>query len=308
MAVIYQITNMITGDFYIGSAQSFARRQWQHRYALKRGDHKNPHMQASWNKYGEDAFVFEILEEVSDESDILEIENIYLHECVGRVDCFNVNRDAQLPRLGQTHSEESRKKISSSRKGKAGGEDHYRYGQTLSDEVRKKISRTQKGRPSPMKGRKMSEQGRVNVAAAVKRGEESHFYGKRPTNADDMQRAILVRYPDGKVEEYASLTYIRDTFGVGIATIIRACKSKKRIQKGVFAGCDLRYADEGLEENTIPAEPEIPDEYAHLPRTRSEAKATGSTHYFTGLPCKHGHTAPRKTKGSCVACIAAESK
>lgn len=39
------------------------------------------------------------------------------------------------------------------------------------------------------------------------------------------------------------------------------------------------------------------------PKTRSEAKATGATHYFTGLPCVRGHIAPRKTKGACVECI-----
>ena len=50
MAVIYQITNMVNGKYYIGSAESFARREWQHKYDLKRGAHKNPHLQASWNK------------------------------------------------------------------------------------------------------------------------------------------------------------------------------------------------------------------------------------------------------------------
>jgi len=43
-----------------------------------------------------------------------------------------------------------------------------------------------------------------------------------------------------------------------------------------------------------------------LPKTRAEAKATGAKHYFTGEPCKHGHTAPRKTKGACVECLKAE--
>jgi hypothetical protein len=44
----------------------------------------------------------------------------------------------------------------------------------------------------------------------------------------------------------------------------------------------------------------------NLPKTRAEAKATGAKYYFTGEPCKHGHTAPRKTKGSCVECLKAE--
>lgn len=45
-----------------------------------------------------------------------------------------------------------------------------------------------------------------------------------------------------------------------------------------------------------------------LPKTRAEAKATGSKHYFTGQPCKHGHIAPRKTKGACTACLELEWK
>jgi 5-methylcytosine-specific restriction endonuclease McrA len=44
----------------------------------------------------------------------------------------------------------------------------------------------------------------------------------------------------------------------------------------------------------------------NLPTTRAEAKKTGSKYYFTGQPCKHGHIAPRKTKGACVECLKAE--
>lgn len=44
----------------------------------------------------------------------------------------------------------------------------------------------------------------------------------------------------------------------------------------------------------------------NLPTTRAEAKKTGSKYYFTGQPCKHGHIAPRKTKGSCVECLKVE--
>lgn len=44
----------------------------------------------------------------------------------------------------------------------------------------------------------------------------------------------------------------------------------------------------------------------NLPKTRAEAKAAGAKYYFTGEPCKHGHVAPRKTKGACVECLKAE--
>lgn len=42
------------------------------------------------------------------------------------------------------------------------------------------------------------------------------------------------------------------------------------------------------------------------PKTRKEAQESGSRYYFTGLPCKHGHIAPRKTKGACVDCLRVE--
>jgi hypothetical protein len=44
----------------------------------------------------------------------------------------------------------------------------------------------------------------------------------------------------------------------------------------------------------------------NLPKTRAEAKAAGAKYYFTGEPCKHGHIAPRKTKGTCVECLKVE--
>lgn len=40
-----------------------------------------------------------------------------------------------------------------------------------------------------------------------------------------------------------------------------------------------------------------------LPATAKEAREIGSTRYFTGKPCKHGHVAPRRTSGGhCVEC------
>jgi hypothetical protein len=45
---------------------------------------------------------------------------------------------------------------------------------------------------------------------------------------------------------------------------------------------------------------------ANLPKTRKEAQDKGAKYYFTGEPCKHGHIAPRKTKGSCVDCLKVE--
>jgi hypothetical protein len=44
-------------------------------------------------------------------------------------------------------------------------------------------------------------------------------------------------------------------------------------------------------------------DYSQYPTTRTEAKAVGAKYYFTGEPCKYGHIALRKTKGSCLECL-----
>lgn len=58
---IYRITNKINKKIYIGSSQDVVRRLRQHRSTLVRNIHKNPKLQAAWNKYKEDSFEFEFL-------------------------------------------------------------------------------------------------------------------------------------------------------------------------------------------------------------------------------------------------------
>ncbi len=46
----------------------------------------------------------------------------------------------------------------------------------------------------------------------------------------------------------------------------------------------------------------------NLPRTRAEALDLGFTRYWTGVPCKKGHVAPRfVSSGGCVECQRANS-
>lgn len=300
MAVIYQITNMVNGKYYIGSSTSFERRVWQHKNHLRRGEHKNPHLQAAWTKYGEEPFVFEVLETVPDDQQLL-AEDRYLKDCVGKPECYNINTGAEVSRLGIPHTQASKDKVSKNRTGKHAGTEHYRYGQTVSEETRQKIGDTQRG--VAKKPYIMSEQGRANITAAVRRGEDSHFYGKRPTNADDMQRAVRVIKVDRTEEVYPSLTYLRDKLGLSLATTIRACKSGKPVKFGAHAGWVMSYAD------AAPAvAPDIPEQYRSLPHTRQEAKALGAKFYFTGVPCERGHISERRTKGTCLACAREDYK
>jgi group I intron endonuclease len=298
--VIYVIRNVVNGKFYVGSTVDARVRFQAHKRRLKKGTHQSPHLQAAWNKYGEDCFKFEVVASVEDRDELLAVEQVWLDEHAGKAHCYNWAADASAPMRGKKHTSEAVAKMLLKHVPK--GEEHYRFGRPLDEEIRKKIGDAQRGVPKAS-GRTMSEQGRANIAAVAKRGEESPFYGKRPTNADDLQKAIHAVLPDRTTKVYSSLTEMRDTLGLAIGTIIRACKSGKPIVFGPHAGWVLSYVDG--ERNLAP---EIPEEYLACPRTRQEAKATGAKHYFTGIPCDRGHISPRKAKGTCVACMKEDYK
>ena len=59
---IYKIENKVNGKVYIGSSNSIRRRWQKHKALLRHGKHQNSHLQAAWDKYGEDNFSFSVIE------------------------------------------------------------------------------------------------------------------------------------------------------------------------------------------------------------------------------------------------------
>lgn len=61
---IYKITNTLQGRVYVGSATNIGQRWYDHRKNLVSNRHENPHLQNAWNKYGPEAFRWEVVEEI----------------------------------------------------------------------------------------------------------------------------------------------------------------------------------------------------------------------------------------------------
>ena len=77
---IYAIRNIINKKVYIGQSNDIEKRFSNHKYELRNNIHFNQHLQKAWNKYGETAFEFFILEECSlDKLDEKEIYYILLY-------------------------------------------------------------------------------------------------------------------------------------------------------------------------------------------------------------------------------------
>jgi len=143
---IYQIENQTNGKRYIGSSVNVQRRQANHLSALRHRRHKNPHLQAAFKKYGEEAFAFTILEQVEDSAQLIPREQYYL-------DTLNPEYNIALTagsNLGRRCSMETLKRMSDAQKGKH-----------LSAETRKKISEAHIGV-------RLSEEHRRNISEAKK--------------------------------------------------------------------------------------------------------------------------------------------
>ena len=78
MGVIYKIVNIVNQKEYIGSAMKFNIRKSYHLTSLRKNKHHCIKLQRSFNKYGEENFIFYIIQDNIDKSELLSIEQKYL--------------------------------------------------------------------------------------------------------------------------------------------------------------------------------------------------------------------------------------
>ena len=165
MGSIYKITNTVNEKAYIGQTIHDA-------LAGRINDHLNGHARGSRlvrraiNKYGKDAFTYEILYDgiIPEFLDDLEIEAIEKFNTIAPHG-YNLRSGGG----GGSLSEETRRKISQAKK----GENHHFYGKTFSEEHRRNMSEAKKGKP----GKPPSKEARRNMSEA-KKGKPSWNKGK----------------------------------------------------------------------------------------------------------------------------------
>lgn len=110
---IYSIMNIYNGKIYIGSSKDLYNRLYEHLHLLLRNSAHNKHLQSAWNKYGQECFIYNILELCSEESRF-EREQFYMDFMSPEY-----NKTPQvIANFGQTVSQESRDKISKTLKEK----------------------------------------------------------------------------------------------------------------------------------------------------------------------------------------------
>lgn len=141
---IYKIVNIKNGKVYVGSAVDIKRRWLEHKILLIKGIHHSKYLQNSFNKEGIENFLFEVVEECPKDS-LIEREQYWIDLFNSHNDGYNSNPKAGNS-LGRKHSEETKQKMSNSRRGKK-----------LSEEHKKKLGEKSKGNKNNL-GKKQSKE------------------------------------------------------------------------------------------------------------------------------------------------------
>ena len=111
---IYSIKNIQNNKIYIGSSIAIERRWKEHLNKLRLNKHENRRLQNSWNKYGEEAFKFNILEIVEPTKDlILSREQFFIdqYKSYDKLFGFNLFKIAGSPQ-GTLWTEEQKANLS----------------------------------------------------------------------------------------------------------------------------------------------------------------------------------------------------
>jgi group I intron endonuclease len=232
---IYKIINVVNNKFYIGSAVNFSRRKTRHFSELRTKKHNNSKLQNAWDKYGEQAFAFVVVEEVFDKALLLEVENRWLKEHVGKDYCYNLGIDATAPMLGMSgeasptwgykHTPEAIAVITSASTGRK-----------HTPEDIEKIRQYWLGKPKPANVR-------AKISATLS-GEGNFWYGKkRPDHGAKVSKAVVAIDPSGKTTEYVSIAELREGMKLNPPTVNRALKSGKPLVRGPYRGWIFKYLD-----------------------------------------------------------------
>lgn len=151
---IYKIEHTASGKLYVGSAMKIARRWIEHVRDLRAGNHSSRKMQRAWNKYGADAFVFSILENVENPDELLGREQYWLDLTMAVKKGYN-NAPTAGSNYGFRHAAATKVKMSAAHVGLVRSEEHRRNlsivntGKVMSDEARQKMRNAKLGKKRP---------------------------------------------------------------------------------------------------------------------------------------------------------------
>jgi group I intron endonuclease len=170
---VYQIYNIVNRKVYIGSAKNFKKRVYQHQTQLRNNKHQNKHLQASWNKWGEGSFLFEVLEVVEgDRTARTKTDQKYVNLYFDKWDlCYNCKKNVVFGFTTWSKNKTTTRKKKSENQKKLWTDPVYRKKMLAArfnkqnkhtEETKKKISKANLGKTRNEKQKENISKGRQN--------------------------------------------------------------------------------------------------------------------------------------------------
>lgn len=132
---IYIIKNNVNNKVYIGQSIQLKTREGKHKSYLKHNKHENDYLQRSYNKYGVEAFSFEILERC--DIDKLDEREIFY---INKFNSMDIEKGYNLESGGN-----SNKIVSEITREKKRGKNNPMYGKKPSEETIEKMRESARG-------------------------------------------------------------------------------------------------------------------------------------------------------------------
>lgn len=169
---IYSIECLANGKRYIGQSTNYISRMRGHRSELRRNAHENDCLQKAWNKYGEDNFIFSIVEECkAEELDDLEKYYISKYNSLSHENGYNIEGGGN----SNKHVPQRTKDLISKHHADVSGVNNPMYGVKMKDDS---ISKTVNN---------------INYINRKHKGEDSHMC----TITENAAREIKKYFSDG---------------------------------------------------------------------------------------------------------------
>jgi group I intron endonuclease len=212
---VYSITCVANGWVYIGSSMSVRGRWTTHKSWLRNGTHKTPQLQADWNTYGEDSFLFEMVSIIEDKTKLRDCEQEHITAAIATGKCYNLSPSSRN-NGGHRFTPEQSRRLSDAMTGKSKSAEH-RANLWINREVtpgfREQMAangRSGKGKLKTAKHRRnigLGQQGSANHAAKV---------------TEEQVLEIWLRRAAGEL-----LADLSEEFGLSQATISQIASGKR---------------------------------------------------------------------------------
>lgn len=246
-ALIYKIINIENGKFYVGSTVAVRTRWAKHLRELRANRHHCPHLQSAWNKYGENSFVFRVIEVVEDYIKLHTVEQGWLDKHHGSGHCYNYAKYTDNSNRGVIRAEKHKQALSIALTKYYKIHPHPALGRQHTEAAKKKMSINRAGTPVSALTRDLLRQANIGKkASAETKAKLSAFQKGRIRNESHAAKynKAIIEVTSGEV--YESLKAVKEKFDMSPGMLAKALVADRPLTKGKNKGKHFKYVAQPL--------------------------------------------------------------